>query len=379
MMAPAVRPADPLSKARVDLTVVFVTRNEEEGIEACVRTTMEAVDEARIVGVLRSAEYVLVDSASTDRTVEIASRFPLLIVRLEPDWPLSCGAGCHVGLLHARGTFTAIVNGDMTIDRGWFRDVLPVMAPDVAAACGVAKEDLVGRTTIERLVTRFSSMPLSYGELAGDVANHSGGYSAGTLLLRTDAARAVGSYNPFFRAAEDMDLRHRLLRAGWTVLDVPVLQGEHRWADGAEPLDIAQYFRTIVRNSVGLGQMARYNWRRDPAIARRALSLIFNGRLFITIATSLVLVGLGAAHGATLASGLLWPLAFPVIADALFLRLLTRRARQLSLRFSDHFFSIAWYASMFVAVRLAGSLRGFLMRPFGPGDYPLRARTAPPL
>src|SRR2546427_11775882 len=107
--------ANPGDRRRVDLSVVFVTRNEEERIEACIRTTMDAAEEARRLGTIHTVEYVLVDSASEDRTVEIASRFPIKIVALEPTWPLSTGAGCFVGLQYATGTYTAIINGDMII------------------------------------------------------------------------------------------------------------------------------------------------------------------------------------------------------------------------------------------------------------------------
>lgn len=357
----------------IDLSVIFVSRNEEAHIEACIRTTIEAAEEAVRAGVLRTMEYILVDSASTDRTVEIASPFPVRIARLEPSWPLSCSAGCYVGLLHARGTYTAIINADMTIDRRFFADALPYFGPDVGAVAGVAKEDLRARTIIERLITRYSSMPLSFGTLPQDVVNHPGGFSAGTLIVRTDAVRNVGSYNPFLRAAEDMDVRQRLLRAGWRVLDVPVLQGLHFWASEVEPLDLLQYYKTILRNSVGLGQMAKYHVGRDPWLARRAAQHVLSARTLISSLPGFgwsVLIGLHLLGLATVDSVLL---VGCLIADAVVAAAVLTGARRARLPARDQLFETLVSPAVFTVVRILGFARGFLMATRGPKGYPARA------
>ena len=360
----------------VDLSVLFVTRNEEKRIEACIRSAMDAVDEARRAGVIRSAEFLLVDSASTDRTVEIASRFPVEIVSLEPHWPLSCGAGCFVGLNRANGEYTAIVNGDMVIDRRWFADVLPYVRADVAGVCGVATEELPGRTVVERAVRRFSSVPLSVGTLPPEIASHPGGYSTGTFLIRTRAARGVGSYNPFFRAAEDMDLRFRLLRAGWKVLNVPVYQGTHFWSSEGNPLDIGDYARTIMRNSVGLGQMARYNSRRDAWVARQAFRQSLNARALLQASVALLGGSLVALVLLTLATVRLEPGLIAASGIALLFGGAVRGARRKRLAVGDYVFAEFLLPGLFVLLRTLGFLRGYGMAPRGPKDYPTGARAS---
>ena len=357
----------------VDLSVLFVTRNEEKRIEACIRSAMDAVDEAQRAGVIRSVEFLLVDSASTDRTVEIASRFPVEIVRLEPHWPLSCGAGCFVGLDRAKGEYTAIVNGDMVIDRRWFADVLPYMQADVGGVCGVATETLLGKTVIERTIRRSSAAPLSVGTLPPDVASHPGGYSIGTFLIRTRAARAVGSYNPFFRAAEDMDLRFRLLRAGWKVLNVPVYQGTHFWSSEGNPLDLGAYARTIMRNSVGLGQMARYNSRRDAWVARQAFRQSLNARAPLQASVALLGGSLVSLVLLTLATVRLEPGLVAAFGIALLLIGAVRSARRKRLAVGDYVFAEILLPVFFVLLRTLGFLRGYGMAPRGPEDYPASA------
>lgn len=359
------------SRESVDLSVVFVARNEEKHIEACIRSTMDAVEQAVQENLLRTVEYILVDSASTDRTVGIASRYPIQIVRLEPRWPLSCGAGCYVGLSRARGTLTAIINADMEIERRWFADALPHFGPDVGGVCGVAKENLSGRTVIERLLVRYSSAPLSEGRLPPEVASHSGGYSTGTLLLRTDAARQVGSYNPYFRAAEDMDLRYRLLRAHWKLPNLPVVQGLHHWVSEAEPADLLSYFATIRRNSIGLGQMARYSLSRDSWIARQAARPCFNGRVLMNALLGGAMVLLVSLHVVVGAAGGIVPGAAVLLGDALIAFFLKKSSQRARMPFRDYLFAALAYPPVFSLVRVLGFVWGFLIAPKGPDEYPV--------
>ena len=72
-----------------DLSFVFIARNEEKLIERCLESTLQSAESAVQKGRIRSYESILVDSASTDRTVELASRYVDKVIRLRPDWFLS--------------------------------------------------------------------------------------------------------------------------------------------------------------------------------------------------------------------------------------------------------------------------------------------------
>jgi len=363
--------------ASVDLSVIFVARNEESHIEDCIRSTMAAAEDAVQAGIMGTVEYILADSASTDRTVAIASQFPVRIVRLEPSWPLSCSAGCYIGIGEARGTFAAIINTDMTVDRRFFTDIIPYFSPDVGAVSGVAKEDLSGRTVVERLVIRYSSISLSFGTLPRDVAKHPGGFSAGTLIVRTEAVRRVGSYNPFFRAAEDADVRHKLLRAGWRVLDVPVLQGLHFWASVENPLDVLEYHKTILRNSIGLGQMARYHASRDSWISRRAANQAMNARTLINGLPGLGWLVLLGTHLLGVATWNLPLLLASAAADVVVAASASSSARRDRIAARDWIYGALASPPIYSLVRTLGFARGWTMPRQGPEDYPGRAAPDP--
>ena len=65
-------------KNRVDLSVVIKSFNEEAHIEECLRSIFAGCAEL-------SFEVILADARSTDRTVEIAKRFPITVVQLAHD------------------------------------------------------------------------------------------------------------------------------------------------------------------------------------------------------------------------------------------------------------------------------------------------------
>src|SRR3954469_7291895 len=58
-------------------SVVVIARNEEGSIATCLESVLHAF-------AARSYELIFVDSASTDDTVLIASRFPAKVIRIPP-------------------------------------------------------------------------------------------------------------------------------------------------------------------------------------------------------------------------------------------------------------------------------------------------------
>ena len=66
-------------------------------------------------------EVIYVDSASQDNTVEIASRFPIRILQLQPTWRLTPSAGRYIGYQHASGKYLLFVDGDTVLNDNWLK------------------------------------------------------------------------------------------------------------------------------------------------------------------------------------------------------------------------------------------------------------------
>ena len=70
-------------------------------------------------------EVILADSYSTDRTVKIASRYPVRIVQLRHPEERCCGVGPQLGYQYAQGEFIYLMDGDMTLLEGFLEHVQP--------------------------------------------------------------------------------------------------------------------------------------------------------------------------------------------------------------------------------------------------------------
>ena len=121
-------PAEPIK-----LTVVIIGRNEEQFIAKSIRSSLAAAP------LLPGVEVIFVDSASTDRSVEIATEFPIRILQLKPDWPLCVAAGRYTGFLHSRGEYILFLDGDAEAEADWLARAVAFMDenPEYGAIAGV--------------------------------------------------------------------------------------------------------------------------------------------------------------------------------------------------------------------------------------------------
>ena len=140
----------------VDLSVIVITRNEEANIGDC------------LASVAFAGEIVVVDSASTDRTVEIARAAGAKVVNTT-DWP-GFGAQKNRALDQATKTWVLSIDAD--------ERVTPQLKGEIMAA-------------IEAAPSKFDAwdMPRK-SSFCGRFMSHSGWYpDRVTRLFRRDAAR----------------------------------------------------------------------------------------------------------------------------------------------------------------------------------------------
>lgn len=118
------------------LSVVIIAKNEEHNIQRSIESVLEAT------APLGETEIILVDSVSTDRTVEIAKNYPIKIIQLDPKFFISPSAGRFIGLKYTSGEFVYFLDGDMHLDKNWFKIALPLIEqnPKVAGIAGKCHE-----------------------------------------------------------------------------------------------------------------------------------------------------------------------------------------------------------------------------------------------
>jgi len=117
--------------ARCRVSIVIKAFNEEGNICAVIESSLASV--AQVGG-----EVILADSYSTDRTVELASKYPIRVVQLAHAYQRCCGAGPQLGYQHSLGEYVYILDCDMRMLQGFLMPALAFLArhPEAAGVGG---------------------------------------------------------------------------------------------------------------------------------------------------------------------------------------------------------------------------------------------------
>src|ERR1700730_16081936 len=99
-----------LKNLHPSVSIIIKALNEERHIASAIESALTAV-----AGV--DGEVILADGASTDRTVEIARRYPIKIVRLTDIRDGCGGAGSQLGFQYSRGRYLCVIAGDMRLHK----------------------------------------------------------------------------------------------------------------------------------------------------------------------------------------------------------------------------------------------------------------------
>lgn len=183
------------------VSIIIKTLNEEKRIAATIESALAAFGEVQ-------GEVIIADSGSSDRTIEIASRYPVLVVQIVAPARPSCGIGPQLGFQHSRGEHICLLDGDMLLDPGFLPAAVRFLEenPSVAGVTGHVEEKLVTSLEYARRVQRSSSQ---YGTGTVDRMNGGG-------LYRRSAIEQAGYLSDRnLHGHEEFDLGVRLRSAGW--------------------------------------------------------------------------------------------------------------------------------------------------------------------
>lgn len=249
-------------------SVVVVTHNSE----ALVPPVLDAL----FADPVRPTEVIVVDSSSTDRTLELLAEYDVTVIAEKEN--VGFAAGCHIGARAARGD-TLVFLGHDTIPRpGWLSPLVAVLRdPDVGGAMATI-EDAERPGTFNTSGGHLTYVGLAWVSDHGapipaedgpvDVAFPSG---AATAIRRQTWEDFGGFREEFFMYHEDTDLGWRLRLAGKRIVRVPASRVAHRYDFGRSPAKMYH----LERNR---WLMLRSNFRR---------------RTLVVLAPALLLVEIG--------------------------------------------------------------------------------------
>lgn len=202
MSPPPSHPEPTTGSPPEDLGAVAIGRNEGGRLIACLDS---------LAG--RVGRVVYVDSGSTDGSVEAARSRGVEVVELDLSSPFTAARARNAGLdrLLERDPglrYVQFVDGDCEVVGGWLeRARLELEArPELAVACGRRRERSPGASAYNLLADLEWDTPVGDAEACG-----------GDAMMRVEALRQVGGFDPTLIAGEEPDLCLRLRAEGWKV------------------------------------------------------------------------------------------------------------------------------------------------------------------
>lgn len=350
------------TKKEYDLSVVIVAKNEEEMIGDCIESALSSLECGKEKGMIKSYKVILSDSASTDRTIEIAKKYPIKIVQLNKKWQLSCAAGLYIGYLHSNSDLIYFLGGDMVLDKNWFVNAIPYLSDDkIGAVSGIEEEFLDESTVIGKKMKESAKSDMPVGEVE----------MVGTAIFKREVLEEVGPHNPYLKGGEDRDLAYRIRSAGYKLLRIDHPSVFHYWAKKDGKLTIKIMLKSAYNWSKGDGQAFRASMN-NKEIAMKHLKRYANAFYIgiykdLLLYFSLVYINILSI---LLIPQTLTPLYFTLLIDFVLINLSIAyiAIAYKSGKWDRFLFSLYHYPYTFV--RHIGFILGYLKKPKDPSAYP---------
>lgn len=212
------------------LTVYIPCYNAGQFIEASIQ--------ALLAQTRPPDEVLVIDDGSSDNSVELASRFPVRVIRHEKNKGLAAGRNTAFG--NATHSLVGAIDADVLPDPTWLEYLLEHFAdPRVV---GVSGRLIEAHRSSPADAWRAEQMTQDLGLERIDIEQSSrrrlGGFGT---IFRKEAVLGVGAYNEKFRTNyEDVDLCSRLLAAGHKLIFEPRSVAYHQRRDS---------IRSVIRTS----------------------------------------------------------------------------------------------------------------------------------
>lgn len=196
------------------LSIIIKTFNEQDKIASCIESVLAAA--ARY-----DHEVILADCISTDKTIEISSKYPIKIVQLANTSDRSCGAGAQLGYQHAKGDYILLIDGDMELNDYFIPEAIKLFQKDATLA-GVG--GLIIDKTVLSLEEKYRADLYSRIKEPLDV-----NYLGGGGIYRKSCIQTVRYFSHSGLAAcEELELGIRLKSKGYRLKRIPISFSYHK-------------------------------------------------------------------------------------------------------------------------------------------------------
>ena len=203
----------------------------------------------------------MVDNGSSDRTLELVRRFPVVLLQLSPGFvSRSRNAGAATG----HHPLLAFVDSDCIVLPGWADAIRLALREDTLGAVGARHQLRDGPTWVELAWQKAHERP-SISEFR-DVDY----LPAGNLAVRRSVFLSVGGFDETLETGEDPDLCVRISRSGLRIVEYSRMRCIHL----GEPRKLTDVYRRERWH--GRGLRLRYSDGRIAPIALATIAFMFS-------------------------------------------------------------------------------------------------------
>ncbi|MDH5480473.1 MAG: glycosyltransferase [Nitrosomonas sp.] len=180
------------------LSIVIPAFNEERLITECLDSISESLAANQKPGF--TAEVIVVDNNSTDKTAELAKQSGAQVV-FEPINQI--GRARNAGAAVATGDWLLFVDADSLLNPGMIADILRMIESDNYVGCGSTMHMPGLNWWGNGILHLWTALSVMFRWASGAL-----------VVCRTDAFREVGGFNQELFAADEIDLSQLLKKWG---------------------------------------------------------------------------------------------------------------------------------------------------------------------
>lgn len=220
------------------IAVVTIGRNEGDRLVNCLRSLKKALPE--------NAPIVYVDSGSTDGSIKKAEEMGIIVINLDLSIPFTAARARNTGWEYIVKNYPTIeyiqfLDGDCELNTDWLSIAVERLETEakLAIVCGRRREKYPQSTTYNSLIDMEWNTPIGEAKACG-----------GDALIKTEALKQVGGYNPTLICGEEPEMCIRLREKGWKIERIDAEMTRH----DAAMSKFGQWWKRLTRSGWAVAQ-----------------------------------------------------------------------------------------------------------------------------
>jgi len=213
----------------MEFSVIIAVRNELQHIEQCIQSVFNQ-------DYTESYEVIVVDGMSTDKTYELLKKLQKKYdFQLLQNPVLNAAAGRNTGIKHAKGKYTAFIDGDAIAHKDWLSKIKKTFEEN--DVIGVGGPDLLPKniTNRSKMIGEVMTSPVARGGKLNPSTQHSlmeekklvDHIPTCNLCLKKEVFEKVGMFDEKFVKGQDLELNYRIRKKGFKLLYSPNIKVIH--------------------------------------------------------------------------------------------------------------------------------------------------------